>query len=174
MFRDALMQSLVDHLDIDTQAYRPSVVFLNGEYWGIYNLRERYDKDYFASHYNLDEDKVAMLNFPVKTSGDLDIEVVEGTENDANAFRTDIIQYLKNNDVKQTNVYEHMKTVMDIDNFINYNIANMYYINVDWPGNNTSVWKFNTPSENMIRMQKRPGWKMALDLKGYRFLDLME
>jgi hypothetical protein len=42
MFRDEVIQSLVSHLNIPTQAYRPSVVFLNGEYWGIYNIRERY------------------------------------------------------------------------------------------------------------------------------------
>ncbi|MCA9947681.1 MAG: CotH kinase family protein, partial [Anaerolineales bacterium] len=40
MFRDAMAQSLVSHLSFDTQPYRPAIVFLNGEYWGVHNVRE--------------------------------------------------------------------------------------------------------------------------------------
>jgi len=57
-----MMQSLVSHLKIDTQAFRPCIVFLNGEYWGIYHIRERYDDKYLKSHYGLDDDKVAILD----------------------------------------------------------------------------------------------------------------
>jgi hypothetical protein len=54
MFRDGFMQTLVRDLNLDTQAYRPSVVFINGEYWGIMNIRERYDEDYLARTWGVD------------------------------------------------------------------------------------------------------------------------
>ena len=50
-FRDGFLQTLVNDLDLDTQAYRPAVTFLNGEYWGISNILERLTEDYITSHY---------------------------------------------------------------------------------------------------------------------------
>ncbi|OPZ90856.1 MAG: CotH protein [Firmicutes bacterium ADurb.Bin419] len=80
MFRDALVHSLASDINLDTQAYRPCVAFLNGEYWGIYNIRERYDNIYFESHYDLDKDNVALLEFSFDFAFDGEIEVDEGTE----------------------------------------------------------------------------------------------
>ncbi|MBN1874423.1 MAG: CotH kinase family protein [Anaerolineae bacterium] len=61
MFRDAMIHTSVAHLNFDTQAYRPVIVFLNGEYWGIHNLRERYDEHYLARVYGVDPDNVDLL-----------------------------------------------------------------------------------------------------------------
>lgn len=62
MFRDGLMQSLVQHKEhLATQAFRPTVVFINGEYWGIHNLRERYDRHYLGSTFGADPDNVDYL-----------------------------------------------------------------------------------------------------------------
>ena len=52
LLRDALMQQLLRDTDLDTQAYRPAVVYLNGEYWGIYNLREKMSEDYVLAHHH--------------------------------------------------------------------------------------------------------------------------
>ena len=49
MFKDSVLQKMVSHLNGDIQAYRPSVVFIDGEFWGMYNIRERYDTRYYAS-----------------------------------------------------------------------------------------------------------------------------
>jgi|LSQX01.2.fsa_nt_gb hypothetical protein len=138
MFRDAMMQSLVSHLKPETQAYRPSIVFLNGEYWGIHNIRERFDKKYLEDHYDLDDDKVVILD-PKEQ-----IEVQEGTEEDAEAYMNDIVNYLKSNDITQKSTYDYIKTKMDIENFIDYNVSQIYFGNTDWPHNNVSVWKYKT------------------------------
>ena len=71
MFRDAFVSSLVRDLSdvgdiiepprLFTQGYRPSVVYINGEYWGVYNIRERMDKRYLKTHFNLDEEDVDMI-----------------------------------------------------------------------------------------------------------------
>ena len=46
LFRDAMMQSLVKDRDMDIQAYRPAVIYINGEYWGIQNIREKMNEEY--------------------------------------------------------------------------------------------------------------------------------
>lgn len=140
MFRDGLMQSMVSHLNIDTQAYRPAVMFLNGEFWGIHNIRERFDKYYFASHYNLDKDNLAILSWKLATTET--IEVDEGTKEDRDAYLRDITEYLKDNSVEDKMVYENIKTKIDVENFIDYQLSQIYFANTDWPGNNVVVWKY--------------------------------
>ncbi|NLD49450.1 MAG: dockerin, partial [Clostridiaceae bacterium] len=139
MFRDAMMHSLVAHLDLETMAYRPSIVFLNGEYWGIHNIRERYDKDYIASHYDLDDDNVIIID-PFEPP-----EVMEGTEEDAKDYTNGIIGFLKSNPVNEKENYDYIKTKMDVNNFIDYNISHIFFGNTDWPGRNMSMWKYRTP-----------------------------
>lgn len=145
MLRDGLMQRLVAHLNVDTQAYKPAVMFLNGEFWGIHNIRERFDKYYFKSHYDLDKDKLAILSW--KLSSTETIEIDEGTEDDKDAYLKDVIEYLKVNSIEDRSVYENIKTKMDIDNFIDYQLSHIYFADTDWPGNNVVVWKYKTGDE---------------------------
>jgi len=142
MMRDEVMHKVVSYLDVETMAYRPSVVFLNGEFWGIYNIRERYDKNYLASHFKLDDDKVAILE---SISGNVEkYDVKEGTQEDADAFINDITNYLKSNSITDKDTYEYIKTKMDVSNFIDYNITEIFFGNTDWPANNVSLWKYKT------------------------------
>jgi hypothetical protein len=142
MMRDEIMHKIVKHLDVETMAYRPAVAFLNGEFWGIYNIRERYDKHYLASHFNFEKDNVAILEYV--SSSNESIEVKEGVPEDATAFTTDITNYLKSNSITQKATYEQIKTKMDISNFIDYNISEIFFGNTDWPNNNVSMWKYKT------------------------------
>lgn len=134
-----MMQSLVSHINkLDTQAQRPAILFLNGEYWGVYYIRERYDKEYLEDHYKLDDDKVAMLE-PKQ-----EISVQRGTPEDADAYTNEVINYLKSNTITQASTYEYIKTKIDIDNYIIYNVAEIFFGNTDWPGNNVAIWRYKT------------------------------
>lgn len=144
MFRDALVHSLASDINLDTQAYRPCIAFLNGEYWGIYNIRERYDNIYFESHYGVDKDRVALLEFSVNYALTGEIEVDEGTEEDAQAYMNDIVNYLKTKDISLKENYDYLSTKMDIDNYIDYQILNIFCSNNDWPVNNVAIWKYKT------------------------------
>ncbi|MDB4425104.1 CotH kinase family protein, partial [Akkermansiaceae bacterium] len=53
LFRDAMLGSLGKELGLDTQSYRPAVVYLNGKYWGIYNIREKLNEHYLESHFGV-------------------------------------------------------------------------------------------------------------------------
>ncbi|TVQ75769.1 MAG: T9SS C-terminal target domain-containing protein, partial [Balneolaceae bacterium] len=132
LFRDAMIQGLVDHLNFDTQSYRPAVVFINGEYWGIMNIRERYDRHYLARAHGIDPDRIDYM------SGFATVK--EGSSAHFRAYR----DYLSQNDITDSVHYAHVGTLLDIDNFIDYNIANIYANNQDWPGNNRDYFRHQT------------------------------
>ncbi len=57
LFNDAYAHRLLAENDIDIQAYRPAVVFMNGEYWGIHELREASKNSwYYQYHHGIDRD----------------------------------------------------------------------------------------------------------------------
>jgi len=144
--RDELMQSLISHVNIlDTQAQRPAILFLNGEYWGVYYIRERYDKEYLEDHYNLDDDKVAIIEpKQISPAQHMSFDIQQGTSEDADAYTNEVINYLKENSISQSSTYEYIKTKIDIDNYIIYNVAEIFFGNTDWPANNVVIWKYRT------------------------------
>ncbi|MFN6946946.1 MAG: CotH kinase family protein, partial [Cytophagaceae bacterium] len=135
LFRDAYMQSLVSHLTVDQQAYRPSIVFINGEYWGVHNLRERIDRHYLASHYGLDEE-----NFTILSGGGW---MDEGDPGDEEHY-TSMISYISTNDPADPAVYEYVQERIDPENFIDYQAFKIFINNTDWPGNNIRFWRYKT------------------------------
>ncbi|RJP72974.1 MAG: T9SS C-terminal target domain-containing protein [Ignavibacteriales bacterium] len=133
LIRDGLMHSIVKgRMDIDLQAYRPSIVFLNGEYWGIHDIREKHNEHYIEANHGIDDDSVDLVVG--------NAEVKEGSAGDYTA----LINYLKSNNVQSSPVYEYVKTKIDIDEYINYFIAEVFYGNYDWPANNIKYWKPQT------------------------------
>ena len=135
MFRDAAAQSLVGHFNLDIQAYRPTVVFINGEYWGIKNIRERYDKHYLERVYSVDPDNIDLLTGRRS--------VIEGD----NAHYNNLINYLITNDMADDNHYSVVNRKMDIDNFIDYYSAQIFYANNDWPHSNIDFWRLKVPHD---------------------------
>jgi len=129
MFRDGMMQSLVNDFNIETQAYKPCVVYINGEYWGIQNIREKINEHYIASHFDIDPNNIDLL------------------ENQGNPIIGDaenynmLIDYIASHDLSIPQNYEYVKTQMDMENFIDYNVAQIYFDNTDWPGNNVKLWR---------------------------------
>ncbi|GAB1415754.1 hypothetical protein MASR2M117_11600 [Paludibacter sp.] len=129
MMRDAFMQSLIiGRMDMDYQAYYPAVCFINAEYKGILNLRERTSKDFLYSNYGLDEDEFFLF---------------EQSETYTGPF-SDLITFVQNNDVSRANVYNEIQKFVDLENFLNYFITQIYYANTDWPHNNLKIWKKKT------------------------------
>ncbi|MBB6450387.1 hypothetical protein HNR44_002370 [Geomicrobium halophilum] len=129
LFRDAMMQSLVEGLNVETQLYRPVKLYVNGENWGIYNIRERYDNHYFRFAHDVSENDLDLL--------ENNAEVVEGSNLDYNS----IFEYIEENGAADSEHYEVIRNHIDMENFIDYNIAQIYFDNTDWPRNNVNVWR---------------------------------
>lgn len=148
-FRDALMQEICAPLNVAIQAYRPSLLFINGEFWGIYNLRERYSTDYFQSHYGVLPENLVMLESisPLLTnSWNTKYELNEGLPGDEQDFY-DIVDFVAENDMKDEEAFAWVEARMDLDNFTDFFIASCYLANTDWPGNNIKVWRNKNPGD---------------------------
>ena len=128
MLRDAFMQTLVkDNTDIDTQAYKPTLLFLNGKFWGLYNIREKINKAYLKENHKAK--KVDLL--------ENNVEILSGDREAYNA----LIEYIENHDLSNSDDYEYVSSKIDIDEFIDYQIAEIFFANWDWPGNNVRYWR---------------------------------
>lgn len=127
--RDAFLQASVSHLNFDTQAYRPMVLYINGEYFGMTNARERYDKFYIERVYGIEEGELDFLNN--------NAEVAEGDSLHFIALREDAAQA----DFSDEGQMEYFKTLIDFENFTDYHIAQIYIDNRDWPGNNVRLFR---------------------------------
>jgi hypothetical protein len=130
LLRDATIQEIVSGLNFDTQASQPSLVFINGEYWGLHNIRERFDRYYIGRTHNVDKNHIDMLSHNVL--------VKEGDAEHYNAM----INFIRNNGLNNDKNYDYIKTQMDIYNYIDYMVAQIYINNQDWPGNNIDFWRY--------------------------------
>lgn len=133
MLRDSYFQDLIRHLPFDTQLSRPSVLFINSEYWGIHNITERYDKYYLEKKYGADKDNVDIIN----------VEGSEVEEGD-NVKYTELLNFVNNNTLTTTANYNTLQTMIDLENYTDYQIAEIYSANSDWPFKNMRMWRNKT------------------------------
>ncbi len=125
---DPLVYELIrGKLDVDGQAYLPVVVYINGEYWGIQNLRERINTNYVET------------NYPESRNGKINIlenhvNLVEGDPSDFMGLKNEIASANK----KEIELL--LSKNFDLDSFIDYYIAQIYLGNSDWPQNNVRYW----------------------------------
>ena len=123
--RDAIIQlNTARHCDIDFQAYRPAVVYFNGEYMGMLNIRERSNEDNIYTNYDGLEDLDMFENW---------WELKEGSWDNYNAFKEFYTEH-------GHTLAEYDKW-MDTMEFLNLMLVNLYYNNRDFPGNNIVMWR---------------------------------
>ena len=133
-FRDAMMTSLLEHVDVDRQSYRPAVVFINAEYWGIMNLREKVNEHYIeANHRDVSSNQIDLL--------ERNTVAIHGDTDHYRALTT----LVDTSDLSRPEVYDQVRTMVNIENFIDYHAAQIYFDNTDWPGNNIKFWRPRTP-----------------------------
>lgn len=115
--RDALVSKLaIDHgLKVDCMNMKPVVLYLNGEYWGCYYIREKLNEDYVANHYGVKDD---------------DVTVLVGNAKNAKEYQA-LVTYIKQHDMRNDEYYEYVASQMDIDNYIDYVIAEIACGNTD-------------------------------------------
>ena len=130
-FRDALMTSLVDHWDIEKQAYRPSHVYINGTYWGIYNIREKINRYFIESHSEIDKDSIDLIEHRMSLKKGSRLHYLK------------MLDFLENNDLSDPVNYAYIKTQMDVQNFMDHQIAQIYFDNRD-AGGNIKFWRPQT------------------------------
>ena len=114
-----LQQTVASEMDIDMQDYRPVVVYFNGNYHGIYNIREKTDTTYVERHLGITEDE---FDFIEKNSG-----VKSGTITEYNK----LLDYVSKNDMKKDGVYEYLDSQIDLQELANYWVVETYFDQYD-------------------------------------------
>ena len=118
-------------------SHTPSSLFINGDYWGIHNIREKFDETYFYENYNVNPENLDQLEYTQTPSG-VDLLIVEGSLDNYNSM----IEFILNNDLNQSDQYNQLKNWMNIDSFIDHLIMTVYCANTSW-GHNREWWRSN-------------------------------
>ncbi len=127
---DYLSNQLAARLNLETVASRPVVLYLNGEYWGIYYIHEKPDEHYLEDHCHVDIEDINL------------IEDWYGTcEAGNNLNFLELYDFIANNDLSEADAYTYVASRMDISNFIDYQIFEIFTANLDWPANNMRCWQ---------------------------------
>ncbi|HET6244271.1 MAG: CotH kinase family protein [Bacteroidetes bacterium] len=139
-FRDAFLQKVMKNENVGTMGYEPAIVFLNGEYWGEYEIREKQDEKYIESNYGVPAEKVDLLTH--KGS----IRVLSGSDTSFYSMHN----YIKTTEAKSSTFYNNVGKMIDIENYVDYFIAEIYYHNNDWikpsgGSNNIKLWHSQLP-----------------------------
>ena len=113
----ALTYLLNKEMDIDYQDYRSVVVYLNGEYYGLYNLRERLNGDYLKTR-GIDTNKTDLIKYN---------EAKLGSRNRYD----ELYNFIKTHNVRDAATYEYIKKEIDVQELANYFIVESFYGNTD-------------------------------------------
>lgn len=123
--RDAVMQaSMGRNTDLDWQPWQPAIIYLNGKYLGILNIRSRSNEDHTYTFHDGIEDVDVIEAWDTVKEGD-DVELKKFQNFYAGTGHT----------------LEEYRQWMDIEEFINHFGLNLLMDNKDWPGNNINMWR---------------------------------
>ena len=130
-FRDKLNQTLVSDRNMLTQAMEPAIVFINGEFWGHYEITEKIDEDFVNAHYQVGKKNVC---------------IVKNQELDAGEEETyreweELYNWIKGTDLSSAQNYSQLTEKVDMQSFADYMSAEIFFGNSDWGDNNTAMWK---------------------------------
>ena len=121
MLRDELATSIADGTTtLYTQAMKPVVVYLAGEYWGVHHLRERFSNDYVASHMNVSPESVDILYSSFGYAQD-------GTTEDFDAIKT----YVLLNNMTTNENYAYLCEQIDVVSLMDWYICRTYMEDTD-------------------------------------------
>ncbi len=141
MLRDALYPKLAHgYLNVDTADYRPSIVFINGAYYGLHDVRQRWDETWFAQQYHLPADKIDHLLLGHITGPAVTLGVDKGT--DSNWL--DLISFLNTADLTTSTNWNYVESRIDVESFMDFVISESYGNNTSW-FHNREFWKEKSP-----------------------------
>lgn len=157
--RDSYVQSLsqVGGLVLDERSHESCILYVNGEYWGVYDVREKYDDWRFTDYY-YDQGRED-IDF-LKTWGGTWAEY--GDANDWNTLRN----FIATNDMADPANYEYVTTQLEVISMMDYFIVNTWIVAADWLNWNTAWWKGNNP-DGTARKWRYTLWDMDASFGHY-------
>ncbi len=144
-FNDTYWQSFLHDSACETKQSRPCVVYLNGEYWGLYVLEEDYSNDFFEDVHGVNKDNVVVYKGDAETYA-LGYKLDEGDipeGEDEDYYFSELTAFFDtHSDLKDQAAYEEFVKLVDPESVRDYFAVNVWINNKwDWPGKNWSMWK---------------------------------
>ncbi len=160
--RDALIQTAVGpHVDIDWAAYEPCVLYINGEYYGLMNLRERTNEDNVWENY----DGLENIDFISQTLGYLN-DVQCGDEKEWS-----VVDSLFKS---ESSTLSQFDSLINVSEFLDFFLVNSLFANTDFPGNNTAFWRERVNGGKWRWVLKDVDWGLGLNkLYDFRYLNYL-
>lgn len=139
VIKDEVTAYVAKDLNFETQHSRPCVMFINGEYWGLFAIRDFYDAQYIEEEHGYHKDSVDILNHGsgYRPNVDPDWGVFEGD----NLHYAALMDFLENADMTLIEDYNYVSTQMDLSSMIDYYSTQVYFAQKDWPAGNHKVWR---------------------------------
>lgn len=136
--RDAYVHTLSQraNMEMDERTSKSCIVYLNGEYWGVYDLREKVDDNDFTQYYYNQGRK--WIDF-IKTWGNTWAEY--GTMDDWNTLHN----YIISNDMSVQANYDYVESQLEVESLVDYIIMNTHVVCSDWLNYNTAWWRGRNP-----------------------------
>ncbi|MFK8055845.1 MAG: lamin tail domain-containing protein [Saprospiraceae bacterium] len=133
MLRDGTnQQMLAEVTDVEYQSYRPTIVYINGEYFGIQNFRDLYGDEYFDGLFDVPEEELDLVKNP---------RIYTDIKKGSDVHYQALYDYVLANDLSDPASFDYFKTQFDIENLIDYWISMIYLSSSDWPANNLQIWR---------------------------------
>jgi len=137
--RDAFVQTLSqkENLELDERSYEPCILYINGQYWGIYEIREKVDDDHFTDYYyDQDEYNIDVLAY----WGGMTIKYGSDT-----AWKN-LYTYIMANNMAVQSKYDYVASKLNVNSVMDNAILNTFIVNSDWINWNTMWWRGRDPN----------------------------
>jgi gliding motility-associated-like protein len=133
--RDAFCHtfSIKHNWELDERSYAPTIVYINGQYWGVYEIRERVDLDYVDFYYNQSKKKTDMVRHWGGATNIIDAGSDTGW--------TNLKNFCVGNNMAVPANYAHVEALLNINSLIDFFVLNNYIANSDHMNWNTMWWR---------------------------------
>ena len=142
--RDPVLQELVRDRDFESQCGLPAIAFLNGEYWGLYQITEDYSDNYIENKYGYSKDNVIIIK-----NGELE----DGVQQDFDDYKR-LVNFVRQNDMSNKDNYRYLCEMVDVQSMADYHASQIYINNQDIYGdawmNNTRMWKLRNAEDDSL------------------------
>jgi hypothetical protein len=145
--KDATFMRIMRETEVNSQAYSPAVVYLNGEYFGVYEIREKANAEYFEENYGNDRDSLDLLSISYFYAPSV-IRTIEGSDSSFFNMRNLVTSLDPNSD----DFFDLCHEKIDLYSFSDYLAGENWFANYDWIYNNMKIfrtrekgnrWRFN-------------------------------
>lgn len=148
--QEGFLQSFVSDRAVSTSNYEPTVVFLDGEYYGVFNLMERFSEDYVEAHYGIAGDNVYIVKKGEAKGRNASGAWVDAGEGNVPAAMNSYIstfRKLLNADLSVARNWQALVNAVDLQSLVDYLAIQIFLGNMDWSfAQNIAVWRTADPS----------------------------